>query len=178
MTDSYQWTFLYRSSDDTHKAYTTFKVSENDEPIIIQIRGVWTFFGMEQRYDKKKIKWILTESDGRSIQKFEHDLYQSLIRSGLYNQHSIPLETITSCVYFSGKYPPDFNTIVDKHASSGHIIRHAQGDIVSWEYIKNRNCNIRVQLKHVSMVENSMHPLFEVIEIIPLEPRGVRKRNI
>ena len=158
----YTWKSAYSKSDESAD-FWVFHVTENEEPIVLCINGIKTFFGLDTKYGKKKIKWTLSLSDGKAIRDFEEELYSSFMESE-YGK-TISLHQLSSSIYSSSKYPPDFMTIVDSKASSGDIIRHTAGDIVQWNSIKGVKCTIRVKVSQVTISKDTMYIQFEVIEI-------------
>lgn len=111
------------------------------KPIEIYLNNVKSIFGKESKYNNDYIKWCIS-NDNIDIIK--------LIEAMLNSSFKDKITDIHSQLCFKPNYPAMIETKII-NSSSHDIIKHDLGEIITYDDIKKRRCNIKLILKNVSI---------------------------
>ena len=129
-------------------------------PIEFKLRDVKSIFGIEERFNKKYIKWTINNNDIDII-----SLIENMIKSS-FEEYDI--DELVSKKYFKPNYPKMLETKVVNN-NSFQIIKHEQGNIITFNDLKNKLCNVKLVLKYVNIQNNNnkkkLYYNFEITEI-------------
>lgn len=126
------------------------------KPIEITLNNVKSIFGKEKKYNNYFIKWCINNNDISIIR-----LIESMLRTSFLNEN---ITEINSAVCIKQNYP---NMLESKivNTSSFDVITHKPGEIITYEDIKNKPCNVTLKLKSVN-IPTSKKKLYYNLEII------------
>ena len=92
--------------------------------------------------DKSYIKWCISNNDIDIIKLLEKILKDSCPNSDL--------EKLVSQISIRNNYPTMLKTKIS-NSSSHDVIKHSQGEIITYNDIKNKLCNVSLILKVVNI---------------------------
>ena len=137
-----------------------FRVSlldkNNLKPIELILKNVKSIFGVEKIYDKSYIKWCISNNDIDIIKLLEKILKDSCPNSDL--------EKLVSQISIRNNYPTMLKTKIS-NSSSHDVIKHSQGEIITYNDIKNKLCNVSLILKVVNINNKKLTYNLEIKEI-------------
>jgi hypothetical protein len=134
------------------------KISENKFGKLFKVQSIIQFFltdavspfGIEENYNKKIIKWTITDSVLLQIREMEETLLSHFKK--LYGDDII-LETK---VHKRNNYPNMIEVLIE--GDSDDIIEHKPGEIVLFSDIQSgKRANVQCALKSVNIGNNRLH---------------------
>tara|TARA_Y100000385_G_C13021287_1_gene606300 strand:- start:456 stop:944 length:489 start_codon:yes stop_codon:yes gene_type:complete len=126
------------------------------KPIEIKLNNVKSIFGKEKKYNNYFIKWCINNNDISIVR-----LIESMLRTSFVDEN---ITEVNSAVCIKQNYP---NMLESKivNTSSYDVITHEPGEIITYDDIKNKPCNVTLKLKSVN-IPTSKKKLYYNLEII------------
>lgn len=126
------------------------------KPIEIKLNNVKSIFGKEKKYNNYFIKWCINNNDISIVR-----LIESMLRTSFVDEN---ITKVNSAVCIKQNYP---NMLESKivNTSSYDVITHEPGEIITYDDIKNKPCNVTLKLKSVN-IPTSKKKLYYNLEII------------
>lgn len=129
---------------------------KNIKPIEIKLNNVKSIFGKEKKYNNFFIKWCISNNDIAIIR-----LIESMLKTSFEDEF---ITEINSAICIKHNYPIMVESKI-VNTSSHDIISHKLGEIITYEDIKNKPCNVTLKLKLVN-IPKSKKILYYNLEII------------
>tara|TARA_Y100000389_G_C17470622_1_gene530299 strand:- start:1030 stop:1512 length:483 start_codon:yes stop_codon:yes gene_type:complete len=125
-------------------------------PIELILKNVKSIFGLEKIYNKSYIKWNISKNDIDIVKLLEKILEESYPNSDL--------EKLVSQISIRSNYPTMLKTKIS-NSSSHDVIKHNQGEIITYNDLKNKLCNVSLLLKVVNINNKKLTYNLEIKEI-------------
>jgi len=137
--------------------YTPTK-NNSKKPIFLNIPSTKSIFGIETRYNNSYFKWTISSDIINNIKLLENMLINSFTEFNI--------NSIKSKIIVKKGYPTMLETKLNKNTSSSEIIIHNPGEIITYHSLKNKKCNVKLQLRNISIqTQNDEHIMYYNLEI-------------
>lgn len=107
-----------------------YKILDNGRKIEIKLTNTKTLFGIENQYNTKIIKWVISKSEIEKIQIIEKLIVKEL--------NEIQIDAVKSKIVSKPNYPTTILSKISKNKTSNDIIKHEIGEITSFSQINNK----------------------------------------
>ena len=145
------------NSNDLGKLYRVNVCDgKNIKPIEIKLNNVKSIFGKEKKYNNFFIKWCINNNDIYIVR-----LIESMLKTSFVDED---INEINSALCIKQNYPTMLESKI-VNTSSYDVISHESGEIITYDDIKNKVCNVTLKLKSVN-IPKSKNKLYYNLEII------------
>jgi len=132
--------------------YKIYKLDNKEQvPIKFFLTNTSPPFGVEDRYSKKIIKWVLEPFASLDIRNFEAEL-RVLFNKNIENTN---IEFISK-IHKRDNFDDMLETILE--GESFDIIKHEEGEVICFSNINhNFKCNVEIEVKSVNLSKDKIY---------------------